>query len=132
MLRLKMSHQQYSTYEWQDTLFAQLLLKTFKVIGLQAVAPHDRCRIANEMSQELKMDNDLASIINVLVEWHRRAPKLQIELLVDEILPLEIPRSTLRQSQQGQQTRRFTYTRRQEVALSNVLESEERAKNFMG
>lgn len=82
------------------------------------------------------MDNDLASIINVLVDWHRRAPKrtykLRIELSVDEILPLEIPPSTLRQSQQGQQTRRLTSTRRQEAALSNVLESEERAGNFMG
>lgn len=123
-------------YEWQDTLFAQLHPKTFKVIGLQAVASYDRCRTADEMSQELKMDNDLASIINVLVEWHRRAPKrtykLRIELSVDEILPLEILPSTLRESQQGQQTRRLTSTRRQEAALSNVLESEERAGNYMG
>ncbi len=102
-------------YEWQDTVFGQLYPKTFNIIGLQAIASYERCRVVDEVPQEVKTDADLISIIEVLTEWHRRAPnrsyQLRIQLSLEEILPLELPLSTPQQSQQGQQSRRVTATR---------------------
>jgi hypothetical protein len=91
-------------HQWKDTLLADLLPKTFEVVGLQAIASYERCRSVDEIPQELKGLTDLLSIVNVLTEWHRRAPnrsyQLRIQLSLNEIKPLELPSST-QQSQQG-------------------------------
>jgi hypothetical protein len=127
-----------AVHKWQNTLLADLLPKTFKVVGLQAIASYERCRTVDEIPQELKTLTDLLSVVAVLIEWHRRTPnrlyQLRIQLSLDEIKPLEPPPSThqSQQCQQGQQSRRMTSTRRQEAGLSNVLESEERPGNYMG
>ncbi|OBT60281.1 hypothetical protein VE03_10297 [Pseudogymnoascus sp. 23342-1-I1] len=87
-----------AVYEWQDTLLADLLPKTFTVVGLQAIASYERCRSVDEIPQELKTLTDLLSVVDVLTKWHRRTPnrlyQLRIQLSLEEIKPLESPPST--------------------------------------
>lgn len=120
---------------WRDQTLSNLLPRKFTVSQFQAVASHEKARIADCCPQEIRTCDDLNQALNLIKEWHQRWPlrslSLNFTLYLVEEKEVEITASTATPSQRSSDRSggRRTATQAQLANLPEVLAAEEASGN---